>query len=139
MVAEFGCTGGGVGEGVDGRLGWSRTLEMQRVRDPRKSKAWKTHTLVLRGFRIVGADGVAWCACFQSAEKVDEGAWAVVALASLEAEVAVAVADDAAGFPIALRAGRFDFELPIFPEIIEGDKIAHDGMAVVEKSFSCGN
>ena len=122
-----------------GDLGGPAPLKCKGCGTPRKSKAWKTHTLVLRGFRIVGADGVAWCACFQSAEKVDEGAWAVVALASLEAEVAVAVADDAAGFPIALRAGRFDFELPIFPEIIEGDKIAHDGMAVVEKSFSCGN
>ncbi len=78
-------------------------------------------------------------ACFERAEEIDEGARAVVTLAGLEAEVAVAVANDATGFPIAFGAGRFDFELPIFAEIIEGDKIGHDRMAMVEESFPCGH
>ena len=58
-----------------------------------------------------------------------------MALAGFEAEVAVAVADDAAGFPIAFGAGRFDFELPILAEIIEGDEIAASWVAVVKKVF----
>ncbi len=76
---------------------------------------------------------------FEGAEEIDEGARAGVALARLEAEVAIAVANDAPGFPVALGAGRFDSELPIFAEIIECDEVRHDFVAVREKRISGGD
>ena len=61
-----------------------------------------------------------------------------MALAGFEAEVAFAVANDAAGVPITFGAGRFDSELPILAEIIESDEIRNNFVAVREERISGG-